>query len=407
MQQLDADTSRIERLFKLPSIVVFAGHMIDRPDREVPRFPPQLEPAVGRAIRQRLEELGAGFGFASAACGADILFHEAILDMKGESHVVLPFREDLFIKESVGFISGTNWIERYERVVARAVEVHEASRQSRTGDSILYEFANLMLLGLASVRAQQLDTELVRLVVWDGKPGDGAGGTASVVERWQALGPRVNIINLSEIRLECLHLASPSAIGRGESGRRTNEVTAGFTPEIRALLFADAKGFSKLNDAEIPRFVDHFLGLVATLAKESVYRPLMKNTWGDGLYLVFANVRDAGQFALELCDSVRNTDWSAKGLPNINLRIGLHAGPVYACMDPVIERVSYVGPHVSRAARIEPITPAGLVYASQEFAALAAAEGVKEIRCDYVGQTAMAKKYGTFGTYVVRRRHKA
>jgi len=406
MQQLDVDRSRIERLFELPSVVVFAGHMVDRPDREVPRFPPQLEPAVDNAIRQRLKELSAGFGFASAACGSDILFHEAILDMKGETHVVLPYQKELFMKESVDIIRGANWIERYEHVVARAVEVQEVSRQSQTNGNVLYEFANLMLHGLASVRAEQLDTKLVPLVVWDGKSGDGAGGTASAVERWQRLGLGVEIIDLAEILRGCLHVTSPSAACRDTSSRQTNEVASGFTPEIRALFFADVEGFSKLNDEEIPRFVDHLLGLVARLANESAYRPLMKNTWGDGLYLVFSNVRDAGQFALELCNSVRSTDWSAKGLPNINLRIGLHAGPVYSCTDPVTRRLNYVGPHVSRAARIEPITPAGQVYASQEFAALAAAESVKELRCEYVGQTAMAEKYGTFGTYVVRRRHK-
>ena len=181
---------------------------------------------------------------------------------------------------------------------------------------------------------------------------------------------------------------------------------AGFTQEIRALLFADTKGFSKLNDEEVPRFVDHVLGLVARLAKESAYTPLTMNTWGDGLYFVFSNVSDAGQFALDLCDAVRGTDWPRKGLPEINLRIGLHAGPVYACTDPVTERLSYVGPNVSRAARVEPITPAGHVYATQEFSALAAAEHVTGLRCEYVGQTAMAKTYGTYGTYVVRRRHR-
>lgn len=405
MQHLDLDRSRIERLFKLPSVVVFAGHMIDRPDRGVARFPPQIESAVECAIRERLKELGAGFGFASAACGSDILFHEAILDMKGETHVVLPYQKDVFMRESVNIVDSANWIDRFERVVARAVEVQEASKQRRTSGSVLYEFANLMLHGLASVRAEQLDTRLVPLVVWDGRSGDGAGGTASAVERWQRLGLAVEIIDLAEILRECLHLTSPSAARRDTSSSQPDEGASGFTQEIRALLFADVEGFSKLNDEEIPRFVDHFLGLVGRLARESVYEPLMKNTWGDGLYIVFSNVEDAGRFALDLCDAVRSTEWSAKGLPNINVRIGLHAGPVYACTDPVTERLNYVGPHVSRAARIEPITPAGQVYASQEFAALAAAQSVKVLRCEYVGQTAMANKYGTFGTYVVRRRH--
>jgi class 3 adenylate cyclase len=59
---------------------------------------------------------------------------------------------------------------------------------------------------------------------------------------------------------------------------------------------------------------------------------------------------------------------------------------------------------VSRAARIEPITPPGQVYASEAFAALAAAESVKSFACDYVGQQALAKSHGTLPTYHVRRR---
>ena len=59
---------------------------------------------------------------------------------------------------------------------------------------------------------------------------------------------------------------------------------------------------------------------------------------------------------------------------------------------------------MNRAARLEPITPPGQVYASQVFAALASAEGVRDFTCDYVGQTPLAKGYGTFPTYHVRRR---
>jgi class 3 adenylate cyclase len=128
------------------------------------------------------------------------------------------------------------------------------------------------------------------------------------------------------------------------------------------------------------------------------------NTWGDALYFVFSKARDAGNFALELSDRVSNTDWLAKGLPSeMALRIGLHAGPVYACIDPVTARKSYIGAHVSRAARIEPITPPGTIYVSQHFAALAKADQVKEFHCDYVGQTSMAKGYGTYPMYVLRR----
>jgi hypothetical protein len=43
------------------------------------------------------------------------------------------------------------------------------------------------------------------------------------------------------------------------------------------------------------------------------------------------------------------------------------------------------------------------VYASGAFAALARADQVEAFRCAYVGQTPLAKGYGTYPTYVVRR----
>jgi class 3 adenylate cyclase/tetratricopeptide (TPR) repeat protein len=404
LEHLQGDEGLVDRVFRFPSVVVFTGHMFDRPDREIPRFPPQVEDAVKNAIRQRLEKLNAGFGYASAACGSDILFHEVILERKGESHVVLPYEKQFFIEDSVDIGGNPEWVTRCNAVMARAIEVQEASKRSQICGRVSYVFANLMLHGLASVHADQLETKLVPIAVWDGKPGDGPDGTAGTVERWQSLGLGVEIIDLREILSEefpdiaAQIAASPIAVSRP-----TSLAAPEFASEIRALLFADAHGFSELADEQVPRFVEHFLGLAGRLASGSSHQPLMKNTWGDGLYFVFSNVRDAGQFALDLLDGVRLTDWPTKGLPSLNLRIGLHAGPVYACTDPVTQRANYIGAHVSRAARIEPITPTGQVYSSQSFAALAAAEGVKEFRCDYVGQTSMAKKYGTFPTYVVRR----
>src|SRR5205814_6947122 len=114
------------------------------------------------------------------------------------------------------------------------------------------------------------------------------------------------------------------------------------TSEIRALLFADVEGFSKLTDEELPHFVEHFLGLVARIMEESPMKPLLKNTWGDGLFFVFSNVAEAGDFALRLRDAVRTADWTASELPTLNIRIGLHAGPVYRCADPVTGRPNYI-----------------------------------------------------------------
>src|SRR6185312_2783632 len=114
----------------------------------------------------------------------------------------------------------------------------------------------------------------------------------------------------------------------------------------------------------------------------------------EGLYFVFSDVDLAGKFALDLADLVASTKWEEKGLrPGLSLRIGLHAGPVYEFDDPITGTRSYSGTHVSRAARIEPITPPGQVYASESFAALAAAERASGFVCDYVGQMPLAKSY--------------
>jgi class 3 adenylate cyclase/tetratricopeptide (TPR) repeat protein len=403
-QHLGEGIELVDRLFRFPCVVMFVGHMVDQPDRQVPRFPPQLEGAVKEAIRSRLRRLDPQFGYASAACGSDILFHEAMLERNGESHVVLPYEKEFFAKDSVELVDSGDWTSRFERIMGSAVEIQEASKRSQMCGNVSFEFANLLLHGLASIHAQQLDTKLIPLGVWDGKPGDEPGGTAGTIERWRGASLEVEIIDLAKILAEGPLELSPSRAKPIVPDRpRVGNTPSEFIAEIRALLFADAEGFSKLSDEEVPRFVEHFLGLAGNLAEESAHKPLVKNTWGDGLYFVFAHVREAGLFALELCDRVRRTDWVARGLPNLNLRIGLHAGPVYLCTDPVTQRLNYIGAHVSRAARIEPITPIGQVYASQPFAALAAAQGVEEFSCAYVGQTSMAKKYGSFPTYVVAR----
>jgi len=171
------------------------------------------------------------------------------------------------------------------------------------GSNVYYEFASLMLQGLARVRAEQLETKLVPVAVWDGKAGNGVGGTASTVERWRRLGLNVEVIDLEEIlHCECPGLSGQAAAFPATVSSQASEASE-FAAEIRSLLFADAEGFCKLTDEEIPLFAQHFLGLAGRLAAESAHRPLTKNTWGDGLCFVFSNVRGAGQFALDLRDA--------------------------------------------------------------------------------------------------------
>lgn len=413
VRHLQADGSRIDACLRIPPVVVFAGHLIDRPGRAEPRFPPALEPAVRSAIRERLRPIRAGFGYSSAGCGGDILFLECLRELNAETHVVLPYDRDQFLHDSVDIVPGGDWGARYARQLAGAKDVITASEHRMAEGGMSFEYGFLMLDGTAGVRADELDTDLVCLALWDGKPGDGPGGTAAAVERWRNGGRQPQIIDLSEIlaRERSPVVVRPLAEQALPTWARPADLPAAgsgqaaFDPEIMGLLFADVSGFSKLSEEEIPLFVRHFLGTVAAELAASPWTPIMTNTWGDGLYFVFDSVRSTGEFALALCEVVRAIDWKAKGFQHdLSLRIGLHAGPVYACVDPVTKRPNYIGAHVSRAARIEPITPPGEVYASGAFAALARSEQIKEFICAYVGQTPLAKGYGTFPTYVVHRR---
>ncbi|HXM96461.1 MAG TPA: TRAFs-binding domain-containing protein [Candidatus Dormibacteraeota bacterium] len=397
------ERDRIERCFQIPAAVVFAGHMVDQPGRRFRRFPPELEVSVRDAIRKRLKKLNAGFGFSSAACGSDILFLETLLELGGDAHVVLPYEKQEFIRDSVDIIPGANWEARCEEVLKRVASVNVTSSYKFASGTVEYEYVNRLLHGMALVSAHQLDTAMVPVAVWDGRPGDGPSGTASSIEHWKKSNLPVEIIAIDEI-LKCHSSGLKAQVSNQPRDRHAAApATSEFCAEICGLLFADAVGFSKLNDQEVQLFVRHFLGLVADVTAKSTHPPIVKNTWGDGLYFVFRSARDAGVLALDLCQRICSTDWHAKGLCNLSLRISLHAGPVYSCLDPITQRQNYMGAHVSRAARIEPITPPGQVYASHAFAALAAVERVREFACDYVGRVMLAKNYGTFPTYVLRR----
>ena len=109
LEFLGVDKASIERCLQIPRVAVFVGHMIDRPERPSPRFPPQLEPAVRQAIRDWLRQRNARIGYASAACGSDILFLETILELQGEAHVILPYDQEPFRQDSVELIQGADW----------------------------------------------------------------------------------------------------------------------------------------------------------------------------------------------------------------------------------------------------------------------------------------------------------
>jgi class 3 adenylate cyclase len=98
-------------------------------------------------------------------------------------------------------------------------------------------------------------------------------------------------------------------------------------------------------------------------------------------------------------------DWTAAQLPSSSqIRIALHAGPVFRAFDPVMGRESFFGANVTRAARIEPVTPPGMIYTSEAFAAILAVDGQDDYALEYVGRLPLAKGYGESRLYRLERR---
>jgi class 3 adenylate cyclase len=169
---------------------------------------------------------------------------------------------------------------------------------------------------------------------------------------------------------------------------------------FRAVLCADAKGYSRLDAPQLRIFAREFLGRVGSMVDRVRAQTVTVKTAGDGLFVVFKELPDAIRFGLELRDTMRKTDWGLFGLPeDLGLRISLDAGPVLEFDDPVSGARDVAGSLVNRAARIEPITPVNHVYASRTVAALATAMALPGVRFEYAGETPLPKGFGAFQLY--------
>ncbi|HEX4885261.1 MAG TPA: adenylate/guanylate cyclase domain-containing protein [Casimicrobiaceae bacterium] len=391
-----------------PAVLVFTGHMIDRPGRRERRFPPSLEGAVDAAVRDVVGRHAPAIGFSQAACGADILFLEAMQDAGLQTHVVLPCAIDDFVATSVAF-AGASWVRRFERALARATSMTLATAEPLLQDDVLFEHAATLLLGMARLRAAELTSEPRLLAVTRADAEAPVGGTAATSRAWRARGHVMQVIDLATLphadagapRSE----ASPDGTGHDPAPDRERAARGGARPggrTIRSLLFADIAGFSRLPEAYTPRFVDTFLGLCKRLLDALPQPVLDAKTLGDGLFVVFERPHEAAQFAMALQSALAAVDWPALGLPgSTRARIGLHTGPVFETHDPVMGKRTFYGSHVNRTARLEPVVQPGHVFATEAFAASLVAEDARGLQCHYIGELPLAKQFGTARLYRV------
>ena len=201
-------------------VLLFAGHMIDAPDRAKPRFPADKEPVARARIKEAvLKEMttGAGVlsGYAGGASGGDILFHEVCAELGIPTRLYLAIPPQKYVTTSVQQ-ARAQWVERFWRLYNE----HQAQKQVRVlsdatdereylpawlrekPDYSIWQRNNLWMLFNALDEGCDPKTEdpnVTLIALWDGEGGDGPGGTGDLVKKVEDLGARSEIIKTKEL----------------------------------------------------------------------------------------------------------------------------------------------------------------------------------------------------------------
>jgi hypothetical protein len=165
-------------------VLLFSGHMIDAPGREVPRFPAGKEPLVADEIARLLDSPdiavnSSDLAICGGACGGDLLFAEACLARGTSLELYLPFDETTFLANSVDF-AGDDWRRRFFAAKSKAA-LHVAPDELgplRTNEDP-YERVNLWMLERA---ARFGAARMIFVCLWNGEGGDGPGGTKHLMD---------------------------------------------------------------------------------------------------------------------------------------------------------------------------------------------------------------------------------
>lgn len=175
--------------------MLFTGHMIDAANRKVPRFPARAEAAARAAIREAVRPLTAHgqltVGVAGGASGGDILFHEVCAELGVATRLRLALPVTEFIEQSVE-PAGKDWVRRFHILVerlgpenVRVMGEHDGLLEGSTEN--IWQRANLWMVE----EVLRLAPERTLLALWDGRGGDGPGGTEHLVTTASHYGIRV------------------------------------------------------------------------------------------------------------------------------------------------------------------------------------------------------------------------
>jgi class 3 adenylate cyclase len=308
------------------------------------------------AISQ-LRRLDAGFAYGSLANTGDILIAEALLDMGVELNLVLPYRADEFARASIP----AGWSSRFNSCINRATSLSYVLDNDILHHACVLAMSARQAMGLARYRAEKLASTVLCLSNQD----------------------------------RAVELIAEPAI--------TQDAAADGAIVPRCLLFADVKGFSKLPERNMDVFVRSFLGAQAEAIRDFGSDIDFRATAGDGIFLVFRTPLLAAKCGLAMQQRACEFDRRRFGIEaDLQLRIAIHYGPVHPVHDPILDAPSFAGREIIRAARMEPITPPGEIFVTEQLASALFLAGAANYRCDYVGILPSAKSFGSFRMYSIK-----
>jgi hypothetical protein len=185
-------------------VIVATGHRADTPNRPSPRFPntPACIDKAKAWLREkvqaeRAETAGAISGLGGAASGTDLLFHEVCAELGIPTKVVLPIPVEDYRRESVAD-GGPDWVEKFNRLVAMNPPVILSDDPDlppwaqHIANYGVFQRGNIWLMEDALLRP---NADVTLLALWNGKAGDGPGGTADMVKLAEQHGAKVRSEN--------------------------------------------------------------------------------------------------------------------------------------------------------------------------------------------------------------------
>lgn len=165
------------------------------------------------------------------------------------------------------------------------------------------------------------------------------------------------------------------------------------------MVFVDLCGFSKLTESEMTKaFPLWTKRLSEILAANSSHIKLM-NTCGDAVYLVVDDVLATAACATQISRACEGLGEEIGVQQPLAFRVSSHVAPELETYDQSIQKMNYLGTHVNIASRLEPFTPPGTVYVTEELAACLALESESTFHCQYAGNRAPPKGAGTIRMY--------